>query len=385
MIIFYIVLFVTLVYLLVQTFLKLRMITYVKGYVSKGGYTPSVSLIIPCKNADAGFEARMNSFIRQEYPNYHVVFVTGSETDSAWPILSRMVSENSSKATLLTSGDPVGRSQKLHNLLQGIRYSNNAEVLVFADSDAEFSGNWLQSMVTPLQRPEISATTGCFWLEAYDKTIWAKIWAWIYNTEITPFFANNGGSINFAWGGAIAVSTATFYQAGVDKVWSNTAYDDLPFITAISPFGKVHFVPEALGVTRIFDGSLLSYLRWFQRQFTAGRIYTPHLFLLSAILSLPLVLMLLWPFILLMGVASSTIYLTQIGLCLFFILFARMVLGVLLCLGINRRELAKYAVLDYPGVFLTLVAYSFSLVSNRIVWAGKTYELISSRETRVLS
>lgn len=134
---------IALVYGIVLTAIRVRMLLYVRRYPAGEltAYAPKATVIVPCKDVSDGFEHRMINILNQQYPDYEVVFVVGSQADAAWPLLNQIVQGNP-RSKLVTSGRPTGRSQKVHNLLRGLEESE-AEVLVFADSDGEFSQDWL--------------------------------------------------------------------------------------------------------------------------------------------------------------------------------------------------------------------------------------------------
>ena len=50
----------------------------------RGSYTPSAAVVIPCKGVDAGFDANLDRFLNQDYPDYQVVFVVATAEDLAY-------------------------------------------------------------------------------------------------------------------------------------------------------------------------------------------------------------------------------------------------------------------------------------------------------------
>ena len=49
-----------------------------------GTYTPFAAVVIPCKGVDAGFDANLDRFLNQDYPDYQVVFVVATAEDLAY-------------------------------------------------------------------------------------------------------------------------------------------------------------------------------------------------------------------------------------------------------------------------------------------------------------
>ena len=76
------------------------------GPTSATGAT-SVAVVVPCKGVDLGFEENIRAILRQDYPNFRVVFVTAGKDDSAFPVLTELVEDRASHAAGLTSASLV--------------------------------------------------------------------------------------------------------------------------------------------------------------------------------------------------------------------------------------------------------------------------------------
>jgi cellulose synthase/poly-beta-1,6-N-acetylglucosamine synthase-like glycosyltransferase len=386
-----------------RAFLVLRMWLYVRRSQSRSlsGYAPRAAVIVPCWEAHPHLETRMRALLEQDYPDHRVIFATGSSEDPAWPILNRLAGQpcgidtipgglrrgifipqgQHPKATLVTSGRPTTCSQKVHNSLRALQEVGDAEVYVFADSDAEYPPTWLKCLVSRLDEPEVSATTGCFWWEPSGGGLWTRVLAWGFNTQIVPFFA--GDTLTFAWGGSMAIKATTFREAGIAEIWQNVAYDDLTLAAALSRRRlKMPFVPEALVNVPVSDGRPSWCLNWLKREMVAGKVYNPRMYRLALLLTVPLALMVLSPLILLASLSMPG--LRPMGFLLLSILPIRMITGALFCLAVGRPKTALYASLDYLGVILGLVGTYLSIFTRRFTWGDLTYVLVSPQETRLV-
>jgi len=359
----------------------IRMWLYLRAFRLRPSrdYKPRVAIVVPCWNICSGFEDNMRSLLAQEYPQYRVVFVTGTTEDPAWPILHRLASQYPG-ARLVTSGTPSNRSQKLHNSLRALEEAGDVEVYVFADSDIAFPTDWLANMVAPLRQPDVGATTGCFWLEAADRGLWSQALAWAFNTLVVPFFA--GERLSLAWGGSMAIRASTFRETGIANAWRNAAYDDLTLAECIKRHDlRLLFVPQALLAAPIADQSLRWAFDWLKRQMIAIKVYSPGLYWLGILLSVPNLLMAISPLLLLPALIWTRLALP--ALMLLGILPIRMVTGALFCLVMGKARTARYAILDYPAVIMGLAATYTSILSRRFDWGELSYELLSPQETRV--
>ena len=395
-----------------QASLVLRMWLYVRQARSRplSGYMPKATVIVPCREAHPHLEARMRALLEQEYPDHRVIFATGSSADPAWPILSRLAGlpcgingprviphrinipqglrrgvsipqGQHPKATLVTSGTPTRCSQKVHNSLRALQEAGDAEVYVFADSDADYPPTWLKRLVSRLGEPGVGATTSCFWWEALGGNLWARALAWGFNTQIVPFFA--GDTLTFAWGGSMAIKATTFEETGIADIWQNVAYDDLTMAAALGCRRlKIPFVPEALVTVPVPDGRFTWCFDWLRREMVAGKVYTPWMYRLGLVLTLPVLLMALSPLILLASLFVPS--LAGPGLLLLSLLPMRMLMGALFCLAVGRPKTALYAPLDYLAIVLGLAAIYSSVFTNRFTWGDLTYVLVSPQETRLV-
>ncbi|HEX9000785.1 MAG TPA: glycosyltransferase, partial [Blastocatellia bacterium] len=131
-------------------------------------YQPKSVVIVPCKGLEHDFEENVRALFAQDYRDYEIIFVTESENDPAYPVLSRLIKNYSRRpGWLVVAGEAKGRGQKVHNLLAAVDMLNSidrrAEVIVFADSDARPSKQWLSELVAPLGDKRIGVTTGFRW------------------------------------------------------------------------------------------------------------------------------------------------------------------------------------------------------------------------------
>src|SRR5215510_5272578 len=117
-------------------------------------YQPKSVVIVPCKGLEPGLEENIRAYLVQNYRDYEVIFVTESESDPAYGVLSRLVKQNRRASWLVVAGEAQDCGQKVHNLISAIEMLDSidrrAEVLVFADSDAHPSREWLSELVAPL-------------------------------------------------------------------------------------------------------------------------------------------------------------------------------------------------------------------------------------------
>jgi cellulose synthase/poly-beta-1,6-N-acetylglucosamine synthase-like glycosyltransferase len=362
----------------------------------RGSERPSAAVVIPCKGADAGFDANVDAFLNQDYPDYLVVFVVATATDVAYQKLKSQLETLAAsgairqhRATLVVAGTVEGRGEKVNNLLHGVDVVDQAvEVLVFADVDATPSPDWLTSLVARLADPRVTVSTGFRWYLPGKGFVSRLRAAW--DTSIATVMGDHDH--NFAWGGSMAIRAADFRRLGIaERYWTNTVSDDYAMTRAVREAGgKIAFEPRCLVASRE-ESSLRELLRWSTRQIIITRVYAAHLWKL--------------------GLAASLIYSGTFMLGLVLVTLPRSTgpmrvvvattLFVVLLLGAGKgyirsivaREVfpmeigngASYYWLLSPVVpWIMLGNFVAAGFTRRIEWRGTEYELVSHNQVRVI-
>jgi len=357
------------------------------------GYFPRVSVIVPCKGVDPGFEENILALRDQKYENFCLVFVTGTDQDPAYSALAKIISRSSrGSMRLVTAGWARTCSQKIQNLLRGIEeVGEETEVLVFADSDIRPPDHWLRHLVAPLQDKKIGATTGYRWYMPMKGNLWSAVRSvWNMNTAFLLF----EDAYNFAWGGSMAIRKETFKALAIPQRWKNGLSDDLILTQAVKQEGyKIKFVPRSL-VPSFEKTTWKALVEWTTRQMIIVRIYDPRLWKLASRVQLGSNLMFLLGCLLgIKGVLTGT----GVSLAAWFMMSDPLFVALMNAIRFsafkqampNYRDQMKKFWWAYPGlswVVTFLMALNFMKASrtNQIEWRGIRYELRSPNETAIL-
>jgi hypothetical protein len=378
-----------------------RLYRYVEGELFRqpGTYTPRAAVILPCKGLDPGFQENVKQLLDQDYhrdrrPNFEVVFSVASREDPAYPVLRDLAASSGGvPVKLVVAGTDAQRAQKINNQLAALReVSDDAEVIVFVDSDMVARRDFLRYLVSHLADPAVGATTGYrFYVPVKGdapsviRSIWNRMTAW---EMAHPKWA-------FAWGGAMAIRRAVFEKAGIAASWDRAADDDLSLTTAVKRLGlTVRFVPQCL-VASHGDASLAEIWEWTNRQLILTKVYYPRLWLRAIAKA---VVMAVWLLAVLAAAAGWAV--TGDGHLALATAAGLLVLPVELCFLFRAQSLWQRVLTDrkqelddcfwqfclnIPLAHLALPWMTlWSLASNRIKWRGVTYELRSPTETIVV-
>jgi ceramide glucosyltransferase len=374
--------------------LALRLRRYVRRALAAPlpSHAPRVSVILPCKGVEKEFEENFRSLLRQDYPGYEVVVAVATADDPALAVVRRLAAAASVPVSLVVAGLSAERSQKINNQLAALkRVDEHAEVLVFIDSDARLSPDFLRRLVGPLEQPGVGMTTGYRWYDP-PRGRWADLLRSTWNGGALPMLIDQRHA--FAFGGSMAIRREVFAQAGGAEVWRRAATDDFPLAGAVRRLGlDVRFVPQCL-VTSHDEMTLRQVVEWTNRQTIICRVYRPALWwtiTLAHAVSNAVALAgvgavaaaaaggpawLWWGAALLVPLAAQ-----MADALLLLPLVARMVPQTAAAL---RRRRWAYVLLTPLASLLILVNTLHSLLTRRIRWRGVTYRLVSPVETVVV-
>lgn len=404
---------ITIVALIVQTKAFNQLFSYVLKELDNppADYLPPISVILPCKGLDPGFESNLKKLLDQDYvrdgkAQFEVIFTVASADDPAYKAIEEVRKTIDHVDTkLVVAGVNSQRGQKINNQLAALKeISGSTEALVFVDSDVIARGNMLRYLVAPLSLPGVGATTGYRFYIPFKgdmpsvlRSMWNRVTAWEMGNE----------KYAFAWGGAMAIKRDTFKQARVAESWDRAADDDLSLTTSVKALGlKVRFVPQCL-VASHGDGSLEEIVEWTNRQLILTKVYYPELWLRAiyrAILLSFWLLAVLYSLVAYIATGenewllSLAAGLSLIPVELFFLVKAQGLWKRVLLANLptpqteDQKELQAAfdktlmrSVMAIPLAHLVLPWMTlYSLLTNRIKWRGVLYELKSPTETVVV-
>jgi len=123
---------------------------------------PPVSILKPVHGNEARLKENIESFFRQDYPKYEILFAADEPDDAALPVIREICARypNIPSRILVTGQPPWPNAQNycFHCLTEAATY----DILVTSDSDVEVAPNYLRAVVPPLLDPKVGAVTCAF-------------------------------------------------------------------------------------------------------------------------------------------------------------------------------------------------------------------------------
>jgi ceramide glucosyltransferase len=119
---------------------------------------PPVSVLKPVHGLEAQLKENIESFFRQDYPNYEILFAADEANDAALDVVREVCGRYPHIPTrILVTGTPWPNPvvYSFHSLAEAAAH----EILVTTDSDVEVDPNYLSQVVSPLLDPHVGMVT----------------------------------------------------------------------------------------------------------------------------------------------------------------------------------------------------------------------------------
>lgn len=254
-------------------------------------FSPRCAVIIPCKGTPRHANRNLLAFLRQDYPDYQVIFAVESREDAAVPIIERLIAADD-RASLVVAGLASTCAQKIHNELAAIAHVDGPEILVFADNDIAPAPGWLGQLVVPLSDPTVSITTGFRWLASSGRRLGEMAHSFTNMFTYVVFASTSYWSRVGLWGGTMAIRQVDFDALDVAGVWRESVVDDLS-LSQIAARRRLRSVLVPLCVTPSDDTlhSVSDLTDWIARQMLYAKAYHREFWLLALSLLLIVVVM----------------------------------------------------------------------------------------------
>jgi ceramide glucosyltransferase len=176
---------------------------------------PAVSAIKPVHGMEPRLRENIESFFRQDYPQFELLFGADSQDDAALAVVREVSARYPQvRSRIIVHGTPPWpnpQTYSLHCLAQEARYG----VIVASDSDVEVAPEYLREVVAPLLQPEIAMTT-CLYRGKNVGDFWSSQSAMCMSVEEPAgvLVANLLEGMKFGLGPTIAVRKEALEKIG---------------------------------------------------------------------------------------------------------------------------------------------------------------------------
>lgn len=189
-------------------------------------YRPRVTVLKPLKGPGLELAANLESFCRQDYPDYQIVFGVEDSTDPAVEIVRALKRRFPQRDITLSVGHEEGSNRKIASLVHMMRHVRH-DVLVLSDADIRVRPDYLRALVAPLADPAVGLTT-CLYRGRAVFGLPSVIESLLINTDFLPMvmMAQWVQRFRYAYGASMAFRRAALAQIGGFESLRNHLADD---------------------------------------------------------------------------------------------------------------------------------------------------------------
>jgi ceramide glucosyltransferase len=333
---------------------------------------PAVTILKPVHGMEPKLEETLESFFRQDYSNFEIVFGARNASNEALIVVEKLRAKYPHIPTrVVISGEPSWPNAKVFSLARMIASSENS-CFVISDSDVLVRPDFLCHIVPPLLDPQVGLVT-CMYEGIPAPDFWSQLEALGMSVEMPSGVMVADmveGGMKFALGAAMAVRRDAIEAMGGIRETADFYSDDFVLGNRIAAAGFT-VVLSSYKVGHVLSGQSLrqtfgDQLRWmkstrFSRPWGhvgSGLTYAVPFGLLALLLAL--------------GHRNWM----PIGLALFVAAWInRMLLALLVGWGVIGDRRCLWLCWLYPlRDLLGFCTWAASFTSNRFLWRGELYE-----------
>ncbi len=333
---------------------------------------PPVSILKPLHGMEARLQENLESFFRQDYPDYEILFAA-DESDDAALTVARELSAKYPKipCKIIVNGRPPWPNPPAYSFHCMTEVASH-DILVTSDSDIIVAPNYLREIVPPLLNPNIGMVT-CVYRGGNAGGFWSGLDAIGMSVEMTAgvLVANLLEGMKFGLGPTIATRKDALSKIGGYRILGDYFSNDFVIGNLIEKAGYSvvlsHHIIEHVAPPMTFQKMWDRQVRWAK----GTRYSRPkgH-FGTGLVFALPFGVMGL--------IAAAALGHAFAGVFLFAAaLLNRMAESLAIGWGIVRDPVALRSPWLYPiRDTLGFLVWCASYVSKKAVWRDHRYELV---------
>ena len=230
-------------------------------------YSPPVSLLKPLYGLDPDLRGNLESFCRQDYPTFEILFSVREESDAAVPVVRQLEKDFPRiPIRLLITGSPPYPNAKVH-ALQVMMNAAAHEILVSNDSGVRVAPDYLQKVARPFADSGTGLVT-CIARSLPSRGLWSVLEALGVNTQFNPGVLTAWLllGMQFSIGKTMAVRQQIVHQLGGFGSLGNYLADDFVLGERVAQAGHTVVLSEVIPDNLLADSgmraALTHRLRW---------------------------------------------------------------------------------------------------------------------------
>jgi ceramide glucosyltransferase len=344
------------------------------------GFTPPVTLLKPLCGLEPGLLENLESFFRQDYPEFEIIFGARTGDDPAIRLVEQLTAKYPKvPVKVVYSGEPDRPNAKVCSLERMVRQAAT-DFYIISDSDVHVRPQYIREVVAPLADAQVGLVS-CLYRGVPTGGLWSRLEALGMSVEMTSgvMVSNVVEEMNFALGPTMAAPREAVEKIGGVAPLADYCADDYLLGNWIAEQGYKVVIPDEVIDHIVLNRSFMASVRHQVRWMKSTRFSRPKGHLGTA-------LTFAMPFGVLGLAAGVAMGNAALGLDLFLWAFAnRVILSVATGWGVVRDPNAvKYSWLyplrDLMGFFFWVASYW----GTEVVWRNERYKLsYGGKMTRV--
>jgi ceramide glucosyltransferase len=184
-------------------------------------HRPPVTVLKPLKGPGFDLAANLETFCRQDYPAYQIVFGVEDPSDPAVEVVRSLQRRFPACDITLSVGLEDGANRKVASLVHMMRAARH-EILVLSDADIRVRPDYLRTLVAPLADPAVGLTT-CLYRGRATLGMPSIVESLFINTDFLPMvmMAQWVQRFRYAYGASMA-----FRRSALDEIGGFDALRD---------------------------------------------------------------------------------------------------------------------------------------------------------------
>jgi ceramide glucosyltransferase len=236
---------------------------------ASGEFLPPVTLFKPVHGMEPRLEQNLESFFRQDYPNFELIFGARHNGDQALAVVERLRARYPNvPVKIALSGEPDRANAKVCSLEKMVPLAAT-DFYIISDSDVHVGESYIREVIAPFADPQVGMVS-CLYRGVPTGGLWSRLEALGMSVEMTAgvVVANTLEGMKFALGPTMAGRREAVEKSGGMSALADYCADDYVLGKSIAELGYrvliSEYVIDHIVLNRNFRDSVLHQVRWMK-------------------------------------------------------------------------------------------------------------------------
>lgn len=217
---------------------RFKQIVDVRARNANPSFAPPITILKPVKGAEPGMYENLESFVRQDYPQFQILFCLQNPQDAGLEIVEELRRRYPQiDMEIVVSKNRIGYNPKINNLSNAYPFAKH-QMLMISDSDVRVEKDFLRRVIQPMNDAQVGLVT-CLYRSDGGSSVGATFEALSINAQFLPkaLVAGILLGMRFAMGAVMLVRRSAFEASGGFGNLSQHLADDYVLGSSIAAAG----------------------------------------------------------------------------------------------------------------------------------------------------